>query len=37
LITILLQRELAEKRVNLGNPGLTALWNHNPDNLEACR
>ena len=30
-------RELAEKRVNLGNAGLTALWNQNPDNLEACR
>merc|ERR1712156_1216221 len=30
-------KELAEKRVNLGNTGLTALWNQNPDNLEACR
>ena len=30
LVTTLLQRELA-KRVK------TALWNHNPDNLEACR
>ena len=30
-------KELAEKRVNLGNVGLTALWNQNPDNLEACR
>ena len=30
-------KELAEKRVNLGNAGLTALWNQNPDNLEACR
>jgi THO complex subunit 1 len=31
------QKELAEKRVNLGNAGLTALWNQNPDNLGACR
>jgi THO complex subunit 1 len=23
--------------VNLGNSGLTALWNLHPDNLEACR
>ena len=23
--------------MNLGNPGLTALWNLHPDNLEACR
>ena len=30
-------KELVEKRVNLGNAGLTALWNQNPDNLEACR
>ena len=30
-------KELAEKKVNLGNAGLTALWNQNPDNLEACR
>jgi len=33
----LVQKEVTEKRVNLGNVGLTALWNHNPDNLEACR
>merc|ERR1719244_974144 len=33
----LIQKEIAEKKVNLGNPGLTALWNHNPNNLEACR
>jgi len=32
-----LQKEVSEKKVNLGNPGLTALWNFNPDNLEACR
>ena len=23
--------------MNLGNPGLTSLWNLNPDNLDACR
>ena len=23
--------------MNLGNSGLTALWNLHPDNLEACR
>ena len=28
---------MAEKRINLGNKGLTELWNLNPDNLEACR
>ena len=33
----LVAKELAEGRVSLGNPGLTALWNQNPDNLEACR
>merc|ERR1719427_784732 len=33
----LIQKEIAEKKVNLGNPGLTALWNLHPDNLEACR
>ena len=32
-----IQKEIAEKKVNLGNPGLTALWNLHPDNLEACR
>ena len=32
-----LQKEVAEKKINLGNPGLTSLWNYNPDNLEACR
>jgi hypothetical protein len=32
----LLQRELA-RRVNLGNRKLTALWKHNPENLEVCR
>ena len=32
-----LQKEISEKKVNLGNPGLTSLWNFNPDNLEACR
>eukprot|EP00090_Calanus_glacialis_P013654 TRINITY_DN2230_c0_g1_i1.p1 TRINITY_DN2230_c0_g1~~TRINITY_DN2230_c0_g1_i1.p1 ORF type:complete len:654 (-),score=223.35 TRINITY_DN2230_c0_g1_i1:66-2027(-) len=33
----LIQKEIAEKKVNLGNSGLTALWNLHPDNLEACR
>jgi len=33
----LVQKEAAEKRVNLGNAGLTALWNQQPDNLKACR
>eukprot|EP00091_Calanus_sinicus_P023443 TRINITY_DN7922_c0_g1_i1.p1 TRINITY_DN7922_c0_g1~~TRINITY_DN7922_c0_g1_i1.p1 ORF type:complete len:291 (-),score=114.46 TRINITY_DN7922_c0_g1_i1:52-924(-) len=33
----LIQKEMAEKKVNLGNSGLTALWNLHPDNLEACR
>eukprot|EP00092_Neocalanus_flemingeri_P011999 GFUD01012936.1.p1 GENE.GFUD01012936.1~~GFUD01012936.1.p1 ORF type:complete len:653 (-),score=159.55 GFUD01012936.1:48-2006(-) len=33
----LIQKEVAEKKVNLGNSGLTALWNLHPDNLEACR
>jgi len=33
----MIQKEIAEKKVNLGNPGLTALWNLHPDNLEACR
>jgi len=33
----LVQKELADKRVNLGNKGLTDLWNQNPNNLEACR
>ena len=28
---------MAEKKINLGNSGLTSLWNYNPDNLEACR
>ena len=28
---------MAEKKINLGNKGLTELWNLNPDNLEACR
>ena len=32
-----IQTEVAEKKVNLGNSGLTALWNLHPDNLEACR
>lgn len=32
-----IQKEVAEKKVNLGNPGLTSLWNLNPDNLDACR
>ena len=32
-----LQKEVAEKKINLGNSGLTSLWNYNPDNLEACR
>jgi len=32
-----IEKEVAEKRVNLGNPGLTALWNLNPENLDACR
>jgi len=32
-----IEKEVAEKRVNLGNPGLTSLWNLNPDNLDACR
>jgi len=33
----LIQKEVAEKKVNLGNAGLTSLWNLHPDNLEACR
>ena len=33
----LVLQEISENRVNLGNVGLTALWNQNPDNLEACR
>jgi len=33
----LIQKEIAEDKVNLGNPGLTALWSLHPDNLEACR
>jgi THO complex subunit 1 len=33
----LIRRETEVKRVNLGNPGLTTLWNLTPDNLEACR
>jgi len=33
----LIQKEVAEKKVNLGNQGLTSLWNLCPDNLEACR
>merc|ERR1712098_581177 len=33
----MIQKEIAENKVNLGNPGLTALWNLHPDNLEACR
>jgi len=32
-----IQKEVEEKRVNLGNPGLTNLWNLHPHNLEACR
>ena len=36
-IAVKIQKEIAEKKVNLGNPGLTALWNLHPDNLEACR
>jgi len=32
-----IRKEVAAKRVNLGNSGLTTLWNLNPDNLEACR
>jgi len=32
-----IQKEVTEKRINLGNPGLTNLWNLHPDNLEACR
>lgn len=32
-----LQKEVSEKKVNLGNTGLTALWNLNPNNLDACR
>jgi len=33
----LIQKEIAEDKVNLGNPGLTTLWSLHPDNLEACR
>jgi len=33
----LIQKEVAEKKVNLGNSGLTSLWNLHPNNLEACR
>jgi hypothetical protein len=27
------KREMQEKRINLGNKGLTKLWAMNPDNL----
>ena len=37
LIYFQLQKEVSEKKVNLGNTGLTALWNLNPNNLDACR
>ena len=33
----IVRREEQENKVNLGNPGLTKLWNLCPDNLEACR
>ena len=33
----IVMKEIAEKKVNLGNANLTALWNQNPDNLGACR
>jgi len=33
----MIQKEISENKVNLGNSGLTALWNLHPDNLEACR
>jgi len=33
----LIKRETEVKRVNLGNPGLTTLWNLCPDNVAACR
>jgi len=29
--------EAKHGKINLGNKGLTKLWNINPDNLEACR
>ena len=32
-----IKKEMAEKKVNLGNSGMTALWNLHPDNLDACR
>ena len=36
-LLVQIQKEVAEKKVNLGNSGLTNLWNLNPDNLDACR
>lgn len=33
----LIRKETEAKKVNLGNPSLTNLWNLCPDNMEACR
>ncbi|XP_023347729.1 THO complex subunit 1 [Eurytemora carolleeae] len=33
----LIREETKRGEVNLGNKGLTKLWNLNPDNLEACK
>merc|ERR1711860_62385 len=32
-----MRREAEMGKINLGNKGLTKLWNLNPDNLEACK
>jgi len=33
----LMRYEAKHGKINLGNKGLTKLWNINPDNLEACK
>jgi len=33
----LVKKEHEAKKINLGNPSLTQLWNLCPDNMEACR
>jgi len=33
----MMRYEAKHGKINLGNKGLTKLWNINPDNLEACR
>jgi len=32
-----MKREAKAGKINLGNKGLTKLWNLNPDNLESCK